>query len=301
MKDMKRVFFSAVAAFLLTAVTWPQPVSVRDSLGRTVALRDTARRVVSLSPDATEALFGIGSGDRVVGVTDYCSWPEEAALRERVGGYSGQTISLEKVLALRPDLVVSGGTVHLSIRRSLERLGVAVYVYEPGSIDQTLECMGDLGMLTGAREGASRLADELTRDLAEVAARTAVLPESSRVRVFWEVCTDPLVTCGARSLLNDLIVRAGGANVFGDLATAWPIVSSEEVVRRAPQMILAADDHGPGLAPEELARRPGWTGVPAVRSGSVRLLPADPVSRAGPRVAQGVRLIAQALYPELFP
>jgi iron complex transport system substrate-binding protein len=298
---MKKAICAAVAVLFLSAGAWSQGVSARDSLDRPVSLRAPAQRVVSLSPSATETLFGIDAGDRVVGVTDYCSWPAEAATRPKVGGYSGSSISLEKILALHPDLVVCGGSIHASIRASLERLGLAVYVYEPANVEATFKCMGDVGGLTGRIEGAGRLVAGLKHELADVAARVSAIPYASRVRVFWEVCADPLVTCGSRSLLNDFVVRAGGVNVFGDLNSAWPIVSSEEVLRRSPQVILAAEDHGPGLSAEELAHRPGWASIPAVRTGNIRLLPADPVNRAGPRMAQGVRLIARALYPELFP
>jgi len=198
-------------------------------------------------------------------------------------------------------MVISGGAVHTSVRGSLERLGMTVYVFEPANVEETLKCMEDLGRLTGNAEGTDRLVREIRGGLAEVAERTASIPEASRVRVFWEVFPEPLITCGAQSFLHDLIVRAGGVNIFGDLKASWPVVSSEEAVRRAPQIILAADDHGPGLSAEELARRPGWSIVPAVRNGRVRFLPADPVNRTGPRMAQGVALIARALYPELFP
>ncbi len=298
---MRRVVLFAAALLAAAPGLWAQGLRARDSLDREVFLPAPPRRIVSLTPEATETLFGIGAGDFVVGVTEYCTWPAEAATRPKVGGYSAETISLERILTLRPDLVVSGGSLHASVRKRLEGLGFPVFVFEPANAEGALEDMELLGRMAGREGEADRLVRRMREDLAEIAARVASVPPSARVRVFWEVGSEPLVTCGARSILNDFITRAGGINVFGDVPASWPVVSSEEIVRRAPQVILAADDHQPGMAAEALARRPGWSGIPAVREGRIRFLPADPVSRTGPRMAQGVRLIARALYPELFP
>ncbi|NLJ46674.1 MAG: cobalamin-binding protein [Treponema sp.] len=300
---MTRFVRAAAAALFACLVSgaWGQAVSVRDSLDRTVSLAAPASRVVSLNPSATESLFGIGAGDRVAGVTSYCTWPGEAASRPKVGGYTSESISLERLLALKPDLVVTGGPVHVSIRTSLDSLGIPYYVFEPSSVEATLECLADLGALTGTAEGAARSIAGLRRELAEVAARVDSIPPSSRVRVFWEVYNEPLMTCGSASFLHELITRAGGINVFAELEHPWSIISPEEAVRRAPQVILAADDHAPGFTARDLARRPGWASVPAVKTGRVYLLPADPVNRTGPRLGEGLRSIARALYPELFP
>lgn len=298
---MKRSVRSAILLLCLAGRLWGQGVSVRDSLERIVSLEAPARRVISLNPSATETLFGVGAGDGVVGVTSYCTWPARAASLPKVGGYSSESISLERVLALRPDLVLSGGPVHASLRRSLEALGIPVYVFEPGSVEETLKGIGDIGALTGHSTDAERLVGSLRGGLAEVAERVASIPAASRVRVFWEVYAEPLMTCGSGSFLHDLIVRAGGVNVFADMKSAWSVVSSEEAVLRAPDVVLAADDHGPKFTAAELAKRPGWSSVPAVRNDRVFLLPADPVNRTGPRLIQGLRSIARALYPELFP
>ncbi|HSV56928.1 MAG TPA: helical backbone metal receptor [Magnetospirillaceae bacterium] len=293
---------AVAAAFLsvLTAAAWCGPVLVRDSLGREVALQSPARRVVSLNPSATESLFGIGAGEAVAGVTLFCNWPEEAARRTRVGGYTSESISLERILTLKPDLVVTGGPVHVSIRRSLESLGIPHYAFEPDSVERTLKAMSDLGALTGNMDGAARLAGTIRQELDGIASRISRVPAESRVRVFWEVYGEPLMTCGSASFLHKLIGLAGGVNIFSDIESAWAVISPEEVVRRAPQVILAADDHGPAFGAADMARRPGWASVPAVRNGRVHLLPADPVNRTGPRLAEGVFFIARALYPDLF-
>ncbi len=285
----------------LVSGAWGQAVTVRDSLDRPVTLRAPAARVVSLNPSATESLFGIGAGDRVAGVTSYCTWPAEAARKPNVGGYTSESISLELLLSLKPDLVVTGGPVHVSIRRSLDALGIPYYVFEPASVEQTLECLSDLGTLTGRTAGAESRIRALRGDLAEIDAKVASIPAGSRTRVFWEVYDEPLMTCGGSSFLHELILRAGGINVFAELETPWALVSPEEVVRRSPEVILAADDHSPGFTAREISRRPGWGSLPAVRTGRVYLLPADPVNRTGPRLGEGIRSIARALYPELFP
>jgi iron complex transport system substrate-binding protein len=134
-----------------------------------------------------------------------------------------------------------------------------------------------------------------------VRAKTASLPREKRPTVFWEMYDEPLMTCGASTFPHFIIEAAGGRDLFSDLTGQWPVISGEEVIRRAPDWIMGADDHADKLTAAELAARPGWKRVPAVRQGHLALISANLVSRAGPRVAEGVLAVAQALYPELFP
>ncbi len=276
------------------------PVTVTDSLDRTVVMRAKPARIISLSPANTEILFAVGAGDRVVGVTTYCNYPPEAASREKVGGFSAETMSLEKILSLRPDLVVSDGAIHRRLVASLEALGLTVYAKEPVSFDDTCAAIKDIGVLTGNAADAAAVVGGMRAKLAAVQAKLSSVPQSGRPAVFWEVFDEPLMTAGKDTFVTELLTLAGGKNIFGSFPVAWPQVSEEEVIRLNPAVIMGADDHGDKLTVEQVKKRPGWAKIDAVAGGRIYLVNADIVSRAGPRLADGVEAIARALYPKLF-
>lgn len=298
---MKRIWIVAALLCAATAAFAQAGAGVRavDSLGQTVVLASPARRVVSLAPASTETLFAIGA--TVVGDTTYCINPPAAADLPKVGGFSASSMSIEKILALRPDLVVSSGSIHRQVTDALARYGIPSFAYAPETFEQIATGIRALGILTGRTEAGLALADSILAKIGKVRATVAVIPESQRLGVFWEAYDDPLMTCGASSFQHAIVEAAGGRDIFSDLPGSWPTVSAEEVIRRAPQVIMGADDHGVALAPSSVAARPGWGLIPAVKAGKIFLLPTYLVSGPGPRIAEGVLLAAKALYPKLFP
>jgi iron complex transport system substrate-binding protein len=276
------------------------PVAVTDSLSRTVVLRARPERIISLSPANTEILFAVGAGDRVIGVTSFCNYPPAAMGREKVGGFLAETISIEKIVALAPDLVVSDGAIHRELVAALEKIGLTVYAKEPVSFEDTCAAIMDIGRLTGNAANAADVALGMNMRLHAVQDRIKSVPEAGRPAVFWEVFDEPLMTAGKGAFVDELITLAGGKNVFGNLDTMWPQVSAEQVIRADPAVIMGADDHGDRLTVEQVRMRAGWGRIDAVASGRIYLVDADVVSRAGPRLAEGVEAIARALYPGLF-
>ncbi len=277
------------------------PAKVLDSLGRSFSLASPARRIVSLSPEATEALFAIGAGKLVVGDTQYCDYPPEARKVAKVGGFAADTISVERVLGLMPDLVLSAGSIHQPIEAALAKLGIPVFAYLPTTFAGIEEQLKALGALTGLAGQAGSVAASMHATIERARSLTASLPDSKRPRVFWQVYDEPLMTCGYDSFPHKILELAGGKDIFSDLKGPWPVVSAEEVLRRAPEFILSPSDMGDRVDPAKLAARPGWTSIPAVRNKRIVLLPADLVSRAGPRIAEGVLAALKALHPELLP
>ena len=276
-------------------------VSATDSSGRVVTLASPARRIVSISPAATEVAYAVGAGAWVVGDTTYCDYPAAAVALPKVGGFSASTISIERIVALRPDLVLTAGpSMHGAVETALARLGIAVFAYDPVDFDGIAKGMNAMGDLTGTGDKARAASGSMLAAIGKVTSTLASVPKDRRPTVFWEVYDEPLMTCGAASFPHAIIEAAGGRDIFTDLPGAWPRVSAEEVIRRAPDYIMGADDHGDKLTVAGVAARPGWSTIPAVKSGHIVLLPANIVSRAGPRVAEGVQALARALYPELF-
>lgn len=305
--EAKMVSRIAAAIFLglgLCAASWSAPgpgVQGRDSEGQVWSLPAPARRLVSLSPAATESIYAIGAGKYLVGNTSFCDWPAEAKALPKVGGFAASTISLERILSLKPDLVVSAGAMHGVLALTLKRMGIPVFVWDPTDFASIAACMDGLGDLVGTGPEARRASGAMLASIDSVRLRLSALAREQRPTVFWEVYDDPLMTCGASTFPHFIVEAAGGRDLFSDLPGQWPRISGEEVIRRAPDWILGADDHGDKLTVTELAGRPGWKGVPAVRQGRIALISANLVSRASPRVAEGVLAVARVLWPDYFP
>lgn len=293
----------AIAVFFLAASTLcgqaPRSVQATDSSGKTVSLPKAAARVVSLAPASTEALFAVGAN--VVGDTTYCLYPPEAVNVTKIGGFSAKSMSIEKILSLRPDLVVSTGSIHQSVTDELARFGIPSFAYSPGNFDEIAAGIVSIGTLVGRKETAILVASALLEKIAKVKRVADAIPAAERLSVFWEVYDEPLMTCGTSTFQHAIVEAAGGKDIFSDLSGSWPRISSEEVIQRAPQVIMGADDHGDKLTLASVSARPGWNLIPAVRSRSIILLPTALVSGPGPRIADGVLAAAKALYPRYFP
>ncbi len=272
------------------------PLAVTDDLGRQLTLARRPERIVSLAPSNTEILFALGLGERVVGVTDYCDYPPEAKAKEKVGGFRDP--SIEKIVALKPDLVLATGGVQRETVAQLEKLGVPVFVLDPRTVDGVLGSIRTVARLAGIPAAGEPLAESLQRRIDAVRARTAGLPEDARPAVFYEVWPDKLRTAGPGSFIHDLIELAGGRNVAADTGQPYPEFSVESLVAADPAVIITPFEQ----TARDLAqgRRPGWQGIRAVREGRVVVVDQDLVSRPGPRLVDGLEAFARAIHPELF-
>lgn len=267
-------------------------VSATDALGRRIVLAESARRVISLTPTATEILFAVGAESRVVGITEYCNYPQASQTKERIGGFSGATISVERVVSLKPDLVFVSRDMHGKVISLLESLGVRTFALEPGSFAEVYRDIRAVGTLTGQGADAESVVADMERRIAAVAERNS---GTRRPGVFWELWDDPLMTAGSGTFVSEAIALAGGRNVFDDLKERWPSVSLEQVILRNPDWIIAGDDHGDRMKPAAVAKRSGWAGIPAVRNRRIAVIDSDIISRGGPRLADAVEALAAIL------
>lgn len=276
------------------------PMTGTDDLGREFSLDAPAQRVVSLAPNLTEILFAIGAGDQVVGVTTFCNHPPEAATRTQVGGFTSDTIAIEQVVALEPDLVLSTGGFQLETIEALDALGIPVLALDPNTLEGVVGAIGAIGWATGHGDEAIALVEQMTARIDAVKAAVADIPADERLTVYWQIWDEPLMAAGPRSFPGELITLAGGVNIFEDTDDFYPTVAAEEVVTRNPQVIMGPDMAGPALTIETLQQRPGWGALDAVQHGRIHVIADDTVSRAGPRLVDALEAIATALYPERF-
>lgn len=275
-------------------------ISFKDARGTTITLPAKAARIVSLSPELTEILYAAGAGEKVVGNTTYCNFPAAALTVTKVGGFSAKTISIEAIVALRPDLVVGNVSAHGQLALEFERAGLrfaALPTTDFSSVYATLELVG---RIAGNEATANAVVASMKARIAAIQAKTASIASGKRPIVFWETWDEPLMSAGPNTFTGQIIEAAGGRNCFADSTADWPVVSFEAVLARNPDYIMAADSHGEALTPERLAKRTGWTSLKAVQAKHVVFLNGDIVSRAGPRFVEAAELMAKVLYPELF-
>lgn len=276
------------------------PLTLTDDMGRDVTLPAEVERVISLAPSVTESLYAIGAGGQVVGRTEFDNYPPEVEALPVVGGFSTDQVNVETVVSLEPDVVLGGSDLQQPLEEAFDAAGVPFYIFNPETLDDVYGMLERLGQITGHEAGAQATIDDMQARIAAVQSAIADVPEDERPLVFYEVWDDPLLTAGPKTYIGEMLVLAGGVDIFADVQEPYAQVSAETVIERQPEVILGPDTHGEELTPEILASRPGWDDIPAVRNGAVYVLNGDIVSRSGPRMADAVELMADALYPDRF-
>jgi iron complex transport system substrate-binding protein len=263
------------------------------SRGHAAALTPNASRIVSLAPSTTEALFAIGAGDRVVGRSRFCDFPPQATALPIVGGVEPD---LEAILDLQPDLVV--GVYGLTSARLAEKLAersIATWFSHADSLAEVEQLLEGLGRRTGHETEATQLCTALA---ARAQAIERAVAAELRSRALLVVSLSPVVVAGPTTFADELIRRAGGQNVVSERG-GWPRLGMEEIVAIDPDVILdataAPSDGASRIAPSA----PGWNSVRAVREGRVIPIRDDRVLRPGPRVVDGLAVLARALHPSV--
>ncbi|MGI6307243.1 MAG: ABC transporter substrate-binding protein [Dethiobacteria bacterium] len=276
------------------------PLTVEDHFGRQVEIFRKPERIISLAPSNTEILFALGLAERIVGVTEYCNFPPEALDKPKAGSFSEPY--LEQIIALQPDLVVASElAVSDEKLEQLEELQLPVLVLHPAGIEEVCQTLELLGSVTGEKEKARQVIAAIEAQIEVVQEKLRQLPDQERVRVYYQVYHDPLMTAGGASVIHEIIEMAGGENVFADVQAAYPQVSSESVIERDPEVILFPNYHGTEEVPvSEVVGRPGWGTITAIQKERIFGLDPDKVSRPGPRLAEAVEEMARIFYPELW-
>jgi iron complex transport system substrate-binding protein len=272
----------------------PFPATLTDFQNRTVTVPARPERLVSIGPSITAFLFALGAGPRVVGVDDFSDEPAEAATREHVGGIK---VNFEKVVALKPDLVLSvkfsDGTIE-----KLQAASLNVLVVDPQTVSDVAKTATLLGKAVGGQGEALGQAIQQRVD----AVKTKITTATTRPRVYHEIdASDPakIFTVGPGSYINDLIDIAGGANIAARAASAYPQLSAEEILRSDPEIIvLAADAYS--SRPGDVVARQGWSIISAVKNNRIFTIDPNLINRPGPRVGEAAETYAKLVHPELF-
>jgi iron complex transport system substrate-binding protein len=273
-------------------------LTLLDDVGRSVVMNGPPDRIVALAPSNTEILFALGAEDRIVAVDQWSDHPPAAKAKPRISPFSP---SLEQIVKLRPDLILAAhGSAEPVL--PLDRQGVKVLVLAPRTLEDVYRNILLIGRIVEAEGRAKRLVDAMRRRVATVLAKVRGAP---RPKVFVELdASDPIrpFTAGPGSFVDLLVQLAGGVNVAAASRTTWPQFSLEELLRADPDMIILADElvtMNP-QTPQTVARRPGWGLLRAVGRGAIYPINPELISRPGPRIVEGLELMARRLHPDRF-
>jgi len=273
---------------LLAASAQAATIHLRDDAGQTLEFSRPPQRIIALAPHLTELLFAVGAGAQVVGADGASDYPDAARALPRVGDYS--RVNFERVLALKPDLVVVwvGGNRAADIHR-LKRMGVPVLQTEATRLDDVARLLRLIGQASGhAGEGAAA-----ARDFAARLAALRVKPgRKPPVRVFYQVWDRPLMTVGGTHWISDALTLCGARNVFADLHALSPVVSREAVLQREPDLIVSGSD-----APDMRRAWERFSSLPAVKNQAFVRVDADRLHRLTPRLIEGVTELCTAVEP----
>lgn len=284
---MTRMDFAAAALAAALVAPPAGAVTVRDDAGNTVTLGKPAMRVISMAPHVTETLFAAGGGSRIVGAVNYSDYPEAAKSIPRIG--SNREIDLERVISMKPDLIVAW--MHNNSERQIEmvrQLGVPVFLSDPKTLDGIPENVARLGQLMGTEAVAAPAAAELRRQLASLRARYAGRPP---VRTFYQVWDKPLYTLSGRHIVTDALRLCGGENIFDKLTVTAPIVSIESVLQADPEAVFGTAEKNYG----GVSMWKPYATLTATRRDNLFTVDGNLLNRAGPRMIAGTAILCEKL------
>jgi iron complex transport system substrate-binding protein len=263
-----------------------------DGAGREVTIEKVPERVVSLASSATEVMFAIDAGDKVVGVDKYSTYPEEVTELPNLG--SGSSLDMEKLIELEPDLVVIWYFYGEAIE-NIEQRGINVMAINPASVSDIYDEIGQLGTILGVEESAQDVIDDLQTRISGITDYVDTIPVEDRPMVYYET-SQPFKSLNADTFTGELISMAGGVNIAADQESRYPVLSSEWVIQEDPDVIVVLSY---GASVEEIKAREGWDQISAVANDRVYSIESDWVT-SNPRLVLGLEQLAKWFYPDYF-
>ncbi|MBQ3571094.1 MAG: cobalamin-binding protein [Methanocorpusculum sp.] len=292
------LLFLLVFAGAASAADW-EPVTITDDLGVTVTINKYPERIVSLSPANTEILFALGLGDRIVGVTEYCTYPEAAFSKDKIGGFS--TINTEKIAVLNPDLLVAADGNSEETIAHLRELGYTIITVNADTIDTTLADIRLIGKAAGVDSAAEELVSSMQADLAEIAEKTKGAEKPTILHCMW---TDPLWVSGSGTFQDEMISAVGGVNAAA-AEGGWVALTMEKFLTMNPDIIVVDSGDGMGVGTDDALKNfflkdSRMQSLSAVQNERVYVVNADIIDRGGPRIVEGVEALAEIAHPDIF-
>ncbi|MDR0269804.1 ABC transporter substrate-binding protein [Paenibacillus sp.] len=275
------------------------PLTLQDATGQSFTFKEAPKKIVSVSPAETEALFAIGLGDEIVGVSDYDDYPEAVKSKPKMGGIMKP--NEEAMIAAQPDVVFTGISMSEDAVKKLRELQIPIFKTAPKTVDDVMKNIETYGQITDHQAEAQKVVDQMKEERDKIVQAVKSLSEDQKKKVYIEF--SPGWTVGKGEFMDELIMLAGGINVAAD-TQGWNQISEEKIIKDNPDVILFAksvvDDKTKKGLGDIIKGRSGWDQITAVKNGNVIGMDDNLLSRPGPRVTQGLLEVAKAIYPELF-
>ena len=270
------------------------PLTVTDDLGNEVVLEQAPERVVSLSPSATEILFAVGAGDRVSGRTDYCSYPEEASRVDSIGTYTDPNTEL--IISKEPDVVFASDYIDEAVKSQIEAAGAKVIVISANSVEAVEADILLVGKVMNQGRKAKKVVDGMNAQLKEIQEITA--KAETKKSIFIDIGS--FYSAGPGSLLDDELNKLGAVNIAAESGETWPQLSVETIIEKNPDVYISLY-----TSVDDLKAVSGLNELDCIKNDQIIFFDglskeADMIQRSGPRITDGIRLLAERIYPELF-
>lgn len=277
------------------------PIEVTDGMGEEVSIDEEPERIVSLVPSNTEIAFALGLGDEIVGVTDYCNYPEEATEKQSVGDMN---FDVETLLSLEPDLVLAhASSAHGSEQglKQIEEAGIDVLIVnDASSFEDAYGSIEMIAQATGTEEEAETIISDMKEDITEIEEKAEGISEDDRKKVWVEIQPPPeIYTTGQGTFINEMLETINAENAAGE-EEGWVQYSEEEAVALNPEVIITTYGYHVDDPSAEIKQREGWEQVPAVENDEIHDVDNDTVTRPGPRLTEGTEQLAELVYPDEF-
>ncbi len=273
------------------AVTYP--VKVKDDLNNEVTIESEPKRIVSLSPANTEILFALDAGSRQVGRTDYCNYPDAAQSIESIGDYNSPNV--EKIISLNPDVVLATDFIDDNVRKQLENAGAKVIVFKAASIDDVEKDIVTVGQVVNKNDKAKETVEKMNADRKDIV--DACKKASSQKSVFIDL--GDYYSCGDGSLLGSMLTEINAKNIASGGKSDWPQLSVEQIISANPDVYISFMNSA-----ETIKQVSGFDQLNAVKNKQLYAYgltseDSDKMQRPGPRIVEGLKLMAKDVYPDL--
>jgi iron complex transport system substrate-binding protein len=265
------------------------PFSAVDVRGKRVTLASAPERIVSIAPAETEILYAIGLGPKIVADTTWCTYPPEAKKLPHIGDMN---ISVEKVVAMRPDVVFASLSANGDVIQRIENAGIRVFAVDPESFPQLFDTIKTIGILTGHIMQAQALVQSMGNKVDYV--RKLAAQYNSHPSVLYVIQAQPLWVAGKDTFIDQLISMAGGVNVMHDSGKGYFSIPPEVIFRKDPDIVLTNPENK-----KLLLSSSAWKDLRAVKEGKIFCPNTDRFNRPGPRLADALQEVAGILYPSL--
>ena len=286
---MKNTLFIAITFFTI----WAQYIAMAAS--------NSSQRIISLSPGTTEILFALGLDQEIVGVTDFCNYPQEAKLKEKVGGYDNQ--NFEKIISLRPSIVVML-PYHRKMILNLKSFGIHALEVKNETLDEIIQSIDSIGKQVGRSENAQRLVLDIESQLRQCKLLTQPLKKKRALFIVGRNLgtLEQIYAVGSGAFINELIHIAGGINILSDVPIKYPKISQEEILSRDPEMIIETYQTTLLNQDQILFHQKAWLQyslLSAVQTDNLHYIAENFMLIPGPRIVTILNELVKVLHPQI--